>query len=705
VYDKTGNLQGTPETLAQFWCGTPGNNGQYLTGCISNPPAALSDTQIAFHPTAQRWIATTLAYARLTGQGIAVYFASSNSASALDFAGNWNRWSLPVCPPADPISDQPILGYNSNWIAVDTLCINALGQEVDDSLSLIPYSDIVSPPSSISPTTPTPPFEPFIAMRPSRDASGSGFPDLILAASQVPTDLQAYTELAEVDASGTISQPAFSPFFGFSGSGLSYLMSPGPQQGCTSLSSGCMVNLGDGRIKQVILQSEPDGNHYVVTSFPAGYGLAGGEAIWATGQIESIFPIGSGSNLWNVVFVGDYSNDPTQGWVPAYPTIAADTDFDLLATFASFSPSSFPWSDWYSFKQTDSGWNENGAAIFATSNGQYTGSLPQNCPTPTSTASPTPTGAPSATPTPSSTPTPGLTLQRWGDYATTGYDPTGASPHGEPGAFWSFLEFTNGGPDQSTLWAQFSDALPYFVSYSNHEQECANEEPGNCTLNLPTPASLQNGDVVIAFVDLGGNHSNPATPPDSSWVELSIQNLNGAVSMTTGSCGSNDLMSEYAYAHVYGSSNETGTYKFTHKVPPFCSAPYSEIEGAAVAYRAAGATLGSYLLYGYSGTTQSAIVTVGPAPANAPSEGTLLNVFYGSGFENNDNNENNTTFSGLTGTPAATAETSLPGTGFPYFFADLGLPGVGSPLGQYSVTSSVSRFHKWGWQVFVPAKY
>lgn len=155
VYDKSGNLLGAPETLSQFWCGTPGNNDQYLTGCASNPPAALTDTQVAFHPTAQRWIATTLAYSPSTQQGVAVYFASSNSPSALDTAGNWNRWSFSANCSSAPLWDQPILGYNEDWIAVDTLCFTLPpSQEVDDSLSLIPYSDIENPPSSITSRAP-----------------------------------------------------------------------------------------------------------------------------------------------------------------------------------------------------------------------------------------------------------------------------------------------------------------------------------------------------------------------------------------------------------------------------------------------------------------------------------------------------------------------------------------------------------------------
>src|SRR5579862_2597930 len=59
-----------------------------------------------------------------------------------------------------------------------------------------------------------------------------------------------------------------------------------------------------------------------------------------------------------------------------------------------------------------------------------------------------------------------------------------------------------------------------------------------------------------------GNFPTPPIPPDSTWVSLPIANMNEATSTKSGTCGSGDLRTEYAYAHVYGSSTETGSYKF-----------------------------------------------------------------------------------------------------------------------------------------------
>ena len=144
------------------------------------------------------------------------------------------------------------------------------------------------------------------------------------------------------------------------------------------------------------------------------------------------------------------------------------------------------------------------------------------------------------------------TTQRWGDYMSTLWDPSVTStPSGEKGAFWTVQEYTNGGgPDQSTQWTELSDPLPYFVSYSYQEQECAVGSGQTCTATLPTPAGLQNGDVVIAALTMGGTFPTPPSPPDSTWVTLPIANQGAALSMGQGSCNRGDLATEYVYAHV-----------------------------------------------------------------------------------------------------------------------------------------------------------
>jgi hypothetical protein len=243
------------------------------------------------------------------------------------------------------------------------------------------------------------------------------------------------------------------------------------------------------------------------------------------------------------------------------------------------------------------------------------------------------------------------------------------------------------------------------VGYSENESECNVSLGTKCTLKLAAPAGLQNGDVVVATIDMGGPFPHPPTPPDSTWVSLPIANLGNALGMETGACASGDLGTEYVLAHVYGSSTETGTYKFKHVIQKFCATPTyyykPELEGAVFGYRGASATLSNYVLYGYPATTESATVTVGPAPASSPSEGILLNIFFGGNYETPESNEQNFTFGDLTGTPAATAETP-PWPGGPYYLADVGIPDSGTTLGQYSITNAVGVFQLFGWQLFVP---
>jgi hypothetical protein len=294
---------------------------------------------------------------------------------------------------------------------------------------------------------------------------------------------------------------------------------------------------------------------------------------------------------------------------------------------------------------------------------------------------------------------------RWGDYNTMNYDPL-AKPPGGDGSWWSVEEISQGGSDQSTNWIAMADPTPppHFVSWNYAEQEC-NFSPGQtCTAKFPTPAGLQNGDIVVVFADMGGNFPTPPTPPpDKTWVELPIANLSNATSMVIGACNVGDLITAYAYAHVYGSSTETGTYDFKHVMFDSCNGQFrSEIEGFLAGYRGASSNLSSYVLYGYPETfLPSNELFIGPAPANSPSEGVLLNVFYGGNYESPESEENVTTFYPPTGSgPPLTSETPYSGVG-PYFLADLGIPGPNTPMGQYEFYSSVTAELLWGWQLFM----
>jgi hypothetical protein len=289
---------------------------------------------------------------------------------------------------------------------------------------------------------------------------------------------------------------------------------------------------------------------------------------------------------------------------------------------------------------------------------------------------------------------------RWGDYDTMIYDPSAIGPGGE-GVFWQIEEISKGRADESTTWNALSDldSLPYFVSNSGNESECIVNPGDQCGVTVNAPAGLVSGDVVIAFLDMSGSFPTPPTPPDG-WTSLPIANMGNATSMVSGRFSANpDLVTLYAYVHVYGSSSEGGTCHFHHLFENTCNGNHPELGGFLMGYRSASNNVATYALYGYPAAAATATVTVGPATVGgvqvtSPSDGTLLNVFNGLGFDI-ESSEFGTTFSNLTGTPTATNETPVPsGQTGDYFLADVGIAAAGRPLAQYSVTSSVQPFTK-----------
>jgi hypothetical protein len=299
----------------------------------------------------------------------------------------------------------------------------------------------------------------------------------------------------------------------------------------------------------------------------------------------------------------------------------------------------------------------------------------------------------------------------WGDYNSMIYDPN-AIPQGGEGSWWSVEEITDvntpllyGNSDESTNWKALVDPtpLPYFVSYSSTEAECAVSPGQNCVVKIPAPAGLQNGDIVVAFLSMGGSFPTPPSPPDSTWITLSIANQGGAQSMIQGDCPDGDLGTEYAYAHVYGSSSETGTYDFKHVMEYICNNTVRpELSGFLAGYRAAGTNLANLVLYGYPNNGSDGVLFDGPAPASAPAEGELLNVFNCPGTESPESGEGGAQYvlGSLSGAPPATAETPYNNSPEGYFLADLGIPAAGTNLGQYSVRCSA--LGTFGWQLFLP---
>ena len=142
VFDKSGkNLNSGPESLYQFWCNTPGANGQFLASCPAGGNqqlVELTDTQIAFDPYDSKWLASTLVYYNLSNTGH-LLLAISTTSSAIDVAGAWDRYDIPVCltDPNHPnyIPDQPILGYDRDWAAIDTICLGNAGRGQTPMLS------------------------------------------------------------------------------------------------------------------------------------------------------------------------------------------------------------------------------------------------------------------------------------------------------------------------------------------------------------------------------------------------------------------------------------------------------------------------------------------------------------------------------------------------------------------------------------------
>ncbi|HUY28975.1 MAG TPA: hypothetical protein VMV27_16315 [Candidatus Binataceae bacterium] len=713
VFDKSGsNQNGGPESLYQFWCNSPGANGQILPACsaIGNPYLVqLVDTQIAFDPFDSRWLATTLAIKKPAETGD-LLFAISTSASAIDGTGAWMRYDIPVCPgsqnyPYNLYPDQPVLGYNSSWAAVDTICLDPASNFPNgtDTLVLIPNGSIVNPPLTATPNQSiiTPPLA---ASRPARDISGpgQGFSQLVLASAQFSTQapnapevtlcgIAAPTASATPVATFLSTSPGFLPYGSFSTN--QYLAGiPAPQPGCTVPASNCMINISDqGRIQQAVVQYDTAGKfHYLLTAFTseysaayAGFYFVGAGAAFFAGQLET--------SDW----AGEFLAEGNIGVTQTYATIGADPQLDLYATLTNFSPTNYTYSQWNVQRnfETTGQLNLVYGGSLAQSNGVFTGQ--NTCPTAT------PTGAfGGPTPSPSATPTPGPILQRWGDYNSMNWDPNQPGLGSGLSGLWSVLQFTQGATDQSTVWTPLPIGQPFLVGNSYGERECDVGSGNICTAKLPAPSGLQNGDVVVAFLDMGGSFVTPPKPPDSTWVELPIANLGGAVSMQQGKCASG-LSTEYAYAHVYGSSTETGIYDFKHVVFTICGGYVPEIEGFLAGYRGASTNLSNLLLYGYPAPQPGAAIIVGPAPSNSPSPGILLNVFMGGGYESPESNESGAGYSSLTGSPPATVEPQATGSS-PYELADLGIPAAQTPIDQYILTDNLSAFNLWGWQLFMP---
>jgi hypothetical protein len=283
--------------------------------------------------------------------------------------------------------------------------------------------------------------------------------------------------------------------------------------------SSCEVTLGDARVTAAqIRPTNISGISYPVLIFGFGAGVNAGSS---GPQSQNVWFL---QNLSTASWLSAFSFAGGRQWY-AFPTIAIDADLELYLGSTQFTSSSFPSTIWDSY----AGLSFVGQNFIEIGTAEYTGNSAQTPPV------------------------------RWGDYNTMVFDPYAIPPGGE-GSWWSVEEISQGGSDQSTNWEALADPtpLPYFINYSGGESECNVSLGQDCTINLSTPAGLQNGDVVIATLDMGGNFKTPPKPPDSTWVVLPIANDSGADYLISGACSTGDLVTGYVFAHVYGSSSEKG---------------------------------------------------------------------------------------------------------------------------------------------------
>jgi hypothetical protein len=677
ISDKSGNpYAGYPESLTTFWQ-------------ANSPPVtdSLTDTQVAWDPAAQRWLVTTLAETAAYDNGD-LYFAFRKTSDATQ---GWNVYNLAnICSDSQngnfPAPDQPVLGFNQiagipseSWVAVDLQCKGAGGNGTgSDQAVLIPATVLTEspPPSTLSQTILTPPV---IGTRPSRDISGDSNYPLYFAASEAPCSNSSSPCVALYtlyDSYGTygLQLADESPANGAPGS---YgLFTPAQHDSCGS-GSACAADLGDARIENVVIQKGIDGNTYLLTSFHAGDTSSGTtQALWFVAQN----PAATGFiTKWNDWWVGG------SGWWAGYPTITMDGYLGIAYTFQTFYYGSNIYPNWSIAKGFDPTETTNpptlGYGILGNPNRcAYAGCPPKDT--------------------------------RWGDYISTIWDPNLPAPASSNG-FWTAQEYSNGGgsqtgSNQATQITELANPLPYYVSQGGGEAECNVGDGGTCKLTLSTPPSLKNGDVVLVFLLIAGKYSKPPAPPDSTWTELPIADQGGATDMVVGSCATKDLLTTYAYAHVYGSSTEGGTYEFKHVVDYWCgTTQVGELAGSAFAYRGADTTAADYVVNAYAAAQPTGTITVGPAPNPSPSDGTLISVFQPLGFESGKPPADDScgSVSGLTGSPLANWETLIGGQDFSagcFAAADVGIPTSGTAMNQYSATSSIRGYHTFGWQVLLP---
>jgi hypothetical protein len=277
VFNKQGQVQGSPESPASFWF-------------TDSPQAHMTDTQIAFDPFTQTWVATMLSLPAndSTGDLLFAFSQTSDATKGWTFSAVRN-----VCASVNasfPTPDMPIVGYNQTWVAVALRCLSSGGipPAGTDQLILINPSNLAVKQESA----------PFFNARPSRDISGAGGENLFMVAPEVPTTTLPYVAVTTVDSNGNFVGPGpggttlNSPTNGVLGT--ANITALAPHDNCGP-GSTCEVSLQDDRITSVVLQKGNDGNHYLLTSFQAGDQVnSTAQSLYFVGQVESFASGASG---------------------------------------------------------------------------------------------------------------------------------------------------------------------------------------------------------------------------------------------------------------------------------------------------------------------------------------------------------------------------------------------------------------------------
>jgi hypothetical protein len=665
------------------------------------------DPQIAWDPVLGSWIATAIAGDKNTL--LFAYSAADNPNS-----GNWTQSSVAICPVTHScpgcFGDQDVLGYGTNWVAIDNRCFDVNFQQHDDTILFLKNSDIIAGTVGSSSffvplgTTNLPFSAGIYAWRPSRDVSSSGAANLYLGASVANTATNGnqvpYLELATVcpcGASGCSSCPRKTTpgtpyvqtpnsFNLHSGNADDeYILPPVPIPGCIPAGADvCLIQSGNANITQLVLQhDDADGNNYLLTSFPASYGnnpSTGSEVFW--------FEIQLGSGSYEELLLSSPSS------IYSFPTVTMDQATDMLITAQNLGGAR-PQTNFYYYQNFFPALASHGALLG--SNDTYTGN-------------------PSAS-----------GQQRWGDYMSSIWDPSVTTTAGT-GTFWTAQEYTLGGPDQSTDWFGLAPAFLSTAGSGSSIQGWSEGSfacpmaPASCTFTVSAPPGVQVGDMLVLSLTeqfTPGGYS-PTAP--SGWTLVPLSNHSGATEIDVQDTTCGDSSAGWELAHVYDAT-DTGSFDFTVQNPgePVCSLVQGQFGSGAsgnilwlvMSYSNVVQDPSQLVAYGFADGSNTAQFSTGAVVP--PAAGVLVGTFNLTGAFSTGpgTGSSSTSFSAPQGTPTLFPETPLSGVSYNggIFAADTVLSTANQTAGGYSTATNIECGQQgiyynsclWlGWDVLLP---